>query len=79
MISDNFAKNHVIVPVSSLVKLLLVFGDYGGYPKKYYCVLPKRNWTRCFGDRIKLGASQLDGTLVFVKEASVKNEQDADI
>ena len=64
MVSDNSENNYVTVPISSLVKPLFVFGDYGGNTKKKVCALPKINWAVYFGNKIKTGASKLDETPV---------------
>jgi hypothetical protein len=42
------------VPLSSLVHPLCVISDYGGDGTSYIVVLPRRNWSRYFGNRIKL-------------------------
>jgi hypothetical protein len=42
------------VPLSSLVHPLCVILDYGDNGTSYIVVLPWRNWSRYFGDRIKL-------------------------
>ena len=44
----------VAVPLSSLVHPLCVIPDYRGDGKSYIVVLPRRNWSRYFGDRIVL-------------------------
>ena len=44
----------VTVPLSSLVHPLCVIPDYGGDGTSYLVVLPRRNWSRYFGNRIKL-------------------------
>jgi hypothetical protein len=43
----------VMVPLSSLVHPLCVVPDYGGNGTSYMVVLPRRNWSRYFGDRIR--------------------------
>ena len=40
------------VPVSSLVHPLCVIPDYGGATNNYMVILPKRNWSRYFGDKV---------------------------
>ena len=65
MISGNFATSYVTVPVSSLVKPMCVYGDYGGMKNKYFCALPKGNWARYFGD--KLEQSPPDNNVTFEK------------
>ncbi len=41
------------VPIDALVHPLCVLPDCGGDPNTYFVVLPKRNWSRYFGDKIK--------------------------
>ena len=43
----------VTVPILSLVYPLCVIPDYGGNSTSYIVVLPRRNWSRYFRDRIK--------------------------
>lgn len=43
----------VTVPLSSLVHPLCVIPDYGSNSASYIIVLPKRNWSRIFGNKIK--------------------------
>ena len=42
----------VMVPLSSLVHPLCVVPDYGGNGTSYMVILPRRNWSKYFGDRI---------------------------
>ena len=42
----------VSVPISSLVHPLCALPDYGNDSLSYIIVLPKRNWSRYFGDKI---------------------------
>ena len=42
-----------IVPTTAIVHPLLVFDDLGGDSKDYFCSLPRRNWSRYFGDKIE--------------------------
>ena len=42
----------VSVPISSLVHPLCALPDYGSDSLSYIIVLPKRNWSRYFGDKI---------------------------
>ncbi len=42
----------VTVPLLSLVHPFCVIPDYGGGGKLYIVVLPRRNWSRYFEDRI---------------------------
>ena len=44
--------NVVSVPITSLVHPLCVIPDYGGDGNSYVVVLPRRNWSRYFGNRI---------------------------
>jgi hypothetical protein len=49
-------------PITSIVHPLCVIPDYGGGENAYMVVLPKRNWSRYFGDRIvvkKRGRNEL--------------------
>ena len=43
----------VTVPISSFVHPLCVIPDYGGEGTSYIVVLPRRNWSRYFGNRIE--------------------------
>jgi hypothetical protein len=54
ILGTNDAISTVTVPLSSLVHPLCVIPDYGGNGTSYIVVLPRRNWSRYFGDRIKL-------------------------
>ena len=42
----------VTVPLSSFVHPLCVLPDYGGHGTSYLVVLPRRNWSRYFGEKI---------------------------
>jgi hypothetical protein len=42
----------VTVPIEALVHPLCVIPDCGGDSNIYFVVLPKRNWSRFFGERI---------------------------
>ena len=53
IIGTDIERSFVSVPISALVHPLCVFPDYGGDRKSYLIVLPKRNWSRYFGDRIE--------------------------
>ena len=44
----------VTVPISSFVHPLCVIPDYGGEGTSYIVILPRRNWSRYFGTRIKI-------------------------
>ena len=52
-LGTNDAISTVTVPILSLVHPLCVIPDYGGNGTSYIVVLPRRNWSRYFGDRIK--------------------------
>jgi hypothetical protein len=54
ILGTNDAISTVTVPLLSLVHPLCVIPDYGGNGTSYIVVLPRRNWSRYFGDRIKL-------------------------
>jgi len=45
--------SYVSVPISALVHPLCVLPDHGGHKTQFIVVLPKRNWSRYFGDRIE--------------------------
>jgi hypothetical protein len=42
----------VTVPIEALVHPLCVIPDSGGDRDIYFVVLPKRNWSQFFGERI---------------------------
>jgi hypothetical protein len=46
-------KDLCVVPMESIVDTLFVFKDYGGSMGDYFCVLPRRHWSRFFGDQIE--------------------------
>ena len=48
-----FEVSYVLVPLNSIVHPLCVFPDNGSDPEKHFVVLPKRNWSRFFGNNIK--------------------------
>ena len=52
VLGTNDDESYVTVPISALVHPLCVFPDYGGNEYSYVIVLPKKNWSRYFGDRI---------------------------
>ena len=54
ILGNDDAISTVTVPLLSLVHPLCVIPDYGGNGTSYIVVLPRRNWSRYFGDRIKL-------------------------
>ena len=43
----------VTVPIDALVHPLCVLPDIGGNANSYFVILPKRNWSRYFGDKIR--------------------------
>ena len=82
MLSDNFVKNYVIIPTSAIVKPLFVFNDYEGDPKRKFCSLPKRNWARYFGNKIKCDResnalqNSVDSQIEKDNEENMTNEDD---
>jgi hypothetical protein len=55
ILGTNDAISTVTVPLLLLIHPLCVIPDYGGgNGTLYIVVLPRRNWSRYFGDRIKL-------------------------
>ena len=42
-----------VIPIGSIENTLFVFKNYGGSTKSYFSVLPRRHWSRYFGDRIE--------------------------
>jgi hypothetical protein len=48
----NFNVSFVTMPIKSIVHPLCVFPDDGDQSDKYFVVLPKRNWSRFFGNNI---------------------------
>ena len=51
-LGTNFNISYVTVPIDALVHPLCVIPDYGGDTDAFLVVLPKRNWSHFFGDRI---------------------------
>ena len=51
-LGNDFDISFVTVPIDALVHPLCVIPDCGGEPNTYFVVLPKRNWSRYFGDKI---------------------------
>ncbi len=54
ILGTNDAISTVTVLLLSLVHPLCVIPDYGGNGTSFIVVLPRRNWSRYYGDRIKL-------------------------
>jgi hypothetical protein len=52
ILGTTFVISYVTVPVLALVHLLCVIPDYGSDGNSLIVVLPKRNWSRFFGDNI---------------------------
>jgi hypothetical protein len=52
VLGTNDAISTVTVPLSLLVHPLCVLPDYGGHGTSYLVVLPRRNWSRYFGEKI---------------------------
>ncbi len=54
-LGTDFNISFVLVPIDALVHPLCVFPDnIDGECDIFYVVLPKRNWSRFFGDRIQI-------------------------
>ncbi len=51
-LGTNFNISFVTVPIEALVHPLCVIPDIGGDSNIYFVVLPKRNWSQFFGERI---------------------------
>ena len=51
MLGTDFEISFVTVTIDALVHPLCVLPDCGGDPNTYFVVLPKRNWSRYFGDK----------------------------
>jgi hypothetical protein len=51
-LGTDFNISFVTVPIEGLVHPLCVIPDSGGDRDIYFVVLPKRNWSRFFGERI---------------------------
>jgi hypothetical protein len=52
-IGTDYDISFVTVPIDALVHPLCVLPDSGGNANSYFVVLPKRNWSRYFGDKIR--------------------------
>jgi hypothetical protein len=52
-IGTDYNISFVTVPIDALVHPLCVLPDSGGNTNSYFVVLPKRNWSRYFGDKIR--------------------------
>jgi hypothetical protein len=48
----DFNISFVTVPIEALVHPLCVIPDCGGDSDIYFALLPKRNWSQFFGERI---------------------------
>ncbi len=44
--------SYVTVPISALIHPLCVIPDDGSDQTSYIIILPKRNWSRYFGDKV---------------------------
>ena len=53
-VGTNVNISFVTVPIDALVHPLCVIPDYGGETDRFFIVLPKRNWSCYFGERIKI-------------------------
>ncbi len=52
-LGSNFHVSSVVVPIDSIVHPLCMFPDDGSdQTNKYFVVLPKRNWSRYFGNNV---------------------------
>ena len=51
-LGTDFDVSFVTVPLQSIVHPLCVFPDIGGSLQKHFVVLPRRNWSRFFGNQI---------------------------
>jgi hypothetical protein len=51
-LGTDFNVSYVSVPINSIVHPLCVFPDNGDDPNRFFVVLPKRNWSRFFGNKI---------------------------
>jgi hypothetical protein len=51
-LETTFDISYLTVPVSALVHPLCVIPDYGSECTSFMVVLPKRNWSWFFGDKI---------------------------
>ncbi len=52
ILGTDFNISFVTVPIEALVHPLCVILDCGGDSDIYFVVLPKRNWSQFFGERI---------------------------
>ena len=52
-IGTDYDISFVTVPIDALVHPLCVLPDIGGNANSYFVILPKRNWSRYFGDKIR--------------------------
>jgi hypothetical protein len=53
----DFNISFVRVPIEALVHPLCVIPDSSGYSDIFFAVLPKRNWSQIFGERIIITTS----------------------
>jgi hypothetical protein len=44
--------SYLTVPVEAIVHPLCVIPDIGGDSNEYFVILPKKNWSRLFGNKI---------------------------
>ena len=51
-IGKRFHVSYDIVPLTFFVHPIFVYGDYDGEARKFFCALPKRNWTDYFSNKI---------------------------
>ena len=54
----NFESSYAMVPITSLVLPLMAFRDPNENNNTFYCVIPKRNWSAYFDDKINVQPSE---------------------
>ena len=52
-IGTDYDISFVMVPIDALVHPLCVLPDIGGNANSYFAILPRRNWSRYFDDKIR--------------------------
>ena len=69
----------MLAPLSSIVYPLLVFKDYGNEnARKYFCSLPKRNWSKYFDDKIVVTEEESEEDESEEEESDLDEEQVTD-
>ena len=51
-LGDDYDSDFKVVTLGSIIHPLAVFKNYGGHSEEHFCILPKRKWSRYFGDKI---------------------------